>query len=153
LKNRGSPKPSQWSKWHHMTSCDIMWHHMMSYDVMWQHLRRSLNTSSLECDRLTKLGLFDITWYHVMSYDMIWYHMISYDSHCDEVWTRSAALWSANTIVHLWYDMIWYYIIRCHMISYDTLQRKKRSTALPSNDQYMEINIIIWCYMTSHDII
>ena len=89
---------------------------------------------------------------------MIWYDMISYDTGIWQLlWrsmnTKRAALWSADTIVHLWYNMIWYDIILYHMISYDTFYGKKRSTALPSNDQYMEINIIIWCYMTSHDII
>ena len=39
------------------------------------------------------------------------------------------------------------------MISYDTFHRKKRSSVLPTFKHSMEINIIIWCYMTSGDII
>ena len=96
-------------------------------------------------------GKADIIWHHVISHDVIWYHMMSHDSTFDGVWTRSAALWSADKLGQLLYNLISYDIIWHHMIY--ILGRRCDLSCRPRFAMWnlMSSCDITWHHMTSHN--
>ena len=116
-----------------MISADITWHHVM------HHMQGKPYVTRI------------VFWHHMISSDVIWYHMISYDIRCDEVWTRSAALWLADTMVYVWYNMIsvsydisWHNMTSCDA-SYAAASIAASIVLLASYD-------IIWHHVMSYDV-
>ena len=154
-------------RWYHMTSVvtkyehealhcdwptqlctyDIIWYqcHMISADITWHHVMRHM--------QLPVSLPVSCYWHHMTLCYIIWCQIMSYDSYCDEVWTRSVALWSADRIVHLWYNMIWYDIIRYHMIHFMGRRGQLPCQAMINIWKLTSSYDVIWHHMISYDVL